>query len=127
MQRTHESLFNCGEEQRLQKRTASLANLQLRGKFAMGRKEFASDNPRVSAFSSHEREPLRVHRAGAIAGERAERGWTLTTPNTQRHYSQPCMPTARQIQCERRCWPGRASRTDMALLACQRGNAREQC
>ena len=38
---------------------------------SMGRKEFASSNPCASMLTSHEREPLHMHLAGAVAGERA--------------------------------------------------------
>ena len=73
----------------------------------MGNLNFAGDNPRASAFTSHERD-LCV-RAGAIAGERAG----PDTVTQRRQYSQRCMLTAAR-QCQRCCWQGLASRTDLA-------------
>ena len=100
--------FNSGEQHRLQKRTASLANLQLRSKFG----SWIDGKERIRKQQSL-RIDVHVSRTGTfaicmhlhLAGERAGQGSTrhaLTTPNTQRQYSQPCMPTAAR-QCERCC------------------------
>ena len=59
--------FNGGEQHRLQKRTASLANLQLRSKFG----SWIDGKERIRKQQSLRIDVNVSHLAGAVAGERA--------------------------------------------------------